>query len=231
MPSRTIPRNGRQLCAWSRALSTTSHNILWDVFRSVARCGENWRKSRRAAGAAPLHRPRSLCVCSQGEIQQRQTANPRAASPTDANTICPQLAGLRVMWRQTGQAGEGSEDRLPVLQAGCWKDVLPSRECGGRRKIRRCPSIQQGECHDCARKHRRFRPEVCRRLPSDRADAPSRWLRWVPRYRLRTSAIAWALSASVCAKTRLRSRMDCSASSMKRLAVSYCALASSFSAR
>jgi len=114
MPSRTIPRNGRQLCAWSRALSTTSHNILWDVFRSVARCGENWRKSRRAAGAAPLHRPRSLCVCSQGEIQQRQTANPRAASPTDANTICPQLAGLRVIVATEG-AGWGGIRRPPPL--------------------------------------------------------------------------------------------------------------------
>jgi hypothetical protein len=45
-----------------------------------------------------------------------------------------------------------------------------------------------------------------------------------------TPAITAALSASVRAKTMLRSLMAWSASTMKRLAVSYCALASALSA-
>ena len=129
------------------------------------------------------------------------------------------------------QAGEGSENRLPVLRQGVGRDVLPSRDVkeGGKSVV--APSIEQGECHGCTPLAASIPVQKCAVACPVLGRRPFGARLWVTRYRLKTSAMACALSARVCAKTRLRSRMDCSASSMKRLAVSYWAFASSFNAR
>jgi hypothetical protein len=133
---------------------------------------------------------------------------------------------------RTVEAGWGGIRRPPPLCSGRVLEGMcfPHGSVGeGGNSF--CARFEQGECHASPSAPWSFRLSVCRRLLKPPAGTPSTSRSWVTRYRLNTSAIAAALSASVCAKTRLRSRMDWSASSMNRFAVSYCAFASSLRAR